>query len=583
MPPLEPTRVAISRYVLDIGGDAGTLISFGDAAVSDDLGPALEEERRTPAATAEGLADSAEAVTGRVEDAIALFNAIVTGRVKLEDVEKRIEPMLAMLRRLDRDGRWEDALRLARVVSRLVALTRRWIALLRLLGVAQRAASKLHDLPALGWVQHELGTLHLAGGELREAGDRLRQAREIRASLEDTDGLAATEQSQGVLCTQLHVICPEPDVPSRRGTMRRRLVVVATALMLLLAGGVAGAIVKPDPSTETLTAHVRGIAGGTVTSLAGIQCPSLCVAHIVHGKTVSLTPSARLGFTFVGWHGDCQGAQACSVRLDRARAVTARFRRAAQSRILTVRAVGDGHVASTGPGIDCRPACSTSLKRDTRVQLVATAGGGATFAGWSGGRCTGTGRCAVTMRNDVTVTARFVPRPAEDTNQTLTINLGGDGSGIVTSDSHSAACRATCTRTFPKGTKLVLTAVPSEGSRFASWAGSGCSDTGTCTITLGDQAAEVTASFELAPVARFTLTTTVAAGSGSIDPNCPQGCEQAGGEDVRITATPAVGSHFVRFDGCSSSATEGSESPQSCSVTMSEDHTVSATFNANEG
>ncbi len=572
MPPQEPTHVAIGRYVLDVGGDAGTLITLSDAAV-----PAVEEdeERRTPADTAEDAVDSAEQVTDRVDDAIALFNAIVSGRVPLAEVEKRIEPMLAMLGRLDKKERWKEALQLARAVSRLVALVRRWVALLRLLGVARRAASELGDEPALAWAQHELGTLHLARGELTEADACLQQAREIRRRLKDAEGLRATDQSLRVFCRR--VGCRK----YRHIGARRRLVVVATALMLLLVGGVAGAMIKPERSMETLTAHVQGITRGTVTSLAGIQCPSLCVAQVVHGKTVSLTASARPGFTFAGWHGDCQGVQSCRVRLDQARTVTARFRQAKDPRTLTVHALGDGHVTSTRPGIDCRPACSTSLERGTRVRLDAAPAGSATFAGWSGGGCRGTGGCEVTMRDDVTITARFEPGRVDDTGQKLTITHRGDGSGTVTSDSNGVACPATCTRTFPKGTELLLTAVASDGSKFASWDGSGCLGAGTCSITLGDQAAEVTATF--VAVERFTLTTSVAAGSGTIEPACPQGCDYDGGEVVPITATPAVGSYFVRFDGCPSSATEGSESPQTCSVTMSQDHTVSATFNTNEG
>ena len=221
MPPQEPTHVAIGRYVLDVGGDAGTLITLGDAAV-----PAVEEdeERWTPADTAEDVVDSAEEVTDRVDDAIALFNAVVTGRVELEEVQKRIEPMLAMLGRLDKKERWKEALQLARAVSRLVALVRRWVALLRLLGVARRAASELGDEPALAWAQHELGTLHLARGELTEADACLQQAREIRQRLEDADELRATDQSLRVFCRR--VGCRK----YRHTSARRRLVVVATAL-----------------------------------------------------------------------------------------------------------------------------------------------------------------------------------------------------------------------------------------------------------------------------------------------------------------------------------------------------------------
>jgi hypothetical protein len=41
------------------------------------------------------------------------------------------------------------------------------------------------------------------------------------------------------------------------------------------------------------------------------------------------------------------------------------------------------------------------------VTLTATAASGSTFAGWSGGGCSGTGTCTVTMTADKSVTANF--------------------------------------------------------------------------------------------------------------------------------------------------------------------------------
>ena len=45
------------------------------------------------------------------------------------------------------------------------------------------------------------------------------------------------------------------------------------------------------------------------------------------------------------------------------------------------------------------------------VSLTATPGSGSTFAGWSGGGCTGAGTCAPTTNADTTVTATFTLKP----------------------------------------------------------------------------------------------------------------------------------------------------------------------------
>ena len=48
------------------------------------------------------------------------------------------------------------------------------------------------------------------------------------------------------------------------------------------------------------------------------------------------------------------------------------------------------------------------------MTLTAAATPGSTFTGWSGGGCSGTGNCTLTVNNNVTVTAGFdlVPTPS---------------------------------------------------------------------------------------------------------------------------------------------------------------------------
>jgi hypothetical protein len=82
----------------------------------------------------------------------------------LSQASGRIDVILSVLERLDRDDKHKEALQLARSVNGLLALFYRWSDLVRSLGLARRAAEELHDLLSVAWVEHELGTLHLAAG-----------------------------------------------------------------------------------------------------------------------------------------------------------------------------------------------------------------------------------------------------------------------------------------------------------------------------------------------------------------------------------------------------------------------------------
>lgn len=74
--------------------------------------------------------------------------------------------------------------------------------------------------------------------------------------------------------------------------------------------------------------------------------------------------------------------------------------------------LGSGRVTSQPPGIDCGTNCpsqTATFAQLTHITLTAQADSGSTFMGWSGGGCSGTETCELTMGTDpVTVTAQFV-------------------------------------------------------------------------------------------------------------------------------------------------------------------------------
>src|SRR5207302_100401 len=126
-------------------------------------------------------------------------------------------------------------------------------------------------------------------------------------------------------------------------------------------------------------------------------------------------------------------------------------------------------VTSAPAGISCGATCAAAFPSGAAVPLTATPAAGSTFTGWSGGGCTGTGTCSVTMSAAQSVTATFALP-----SFTLTLTTAGAGSGTVTSAPAGISCGATCVAAFPSGTAVTLTATPAAGSTFTGWTGGGC-------------------------------------------------------------------------------------------------------------
>jgi hypothetical protein len=164
-----------------------------------------------------------------------------------------------------------------------------------------------------------------------------------------------------------------------------------------------------------LTLTKAGGGSGTVTSSpSGISCGPNCSQDTYDynaGTEVTLSADPSSGSNFGGWSGGgCSGNGTCTVTMSQARTVTATFN-LGQYR-LTVRKAGNGsgYVTSTPAGISCGPNClqdTYDYDAGTEVTLAADPTGGASFGGWSGGGCSGTGTCTVTMSQARTVTASF--------------------------------------------------------------------------------------------------------------------------------------------------------------------------------
>lgn len=74
---------------------------------------------------------------------------------------------------------------------------------------------------------------------------------------------------------------------------------------------------------------------------------------------------------------------------------------------VTKTGTGMGTVTGSPGAIVCGSTCSAQFASGSVVSLTATPHPNSRFSGWSGGGCSGTGSCQVTVTSNVTVTATF--------------------------------------------------------------------------------------------------------------------------------------------------------------------------------
>ncbi|WP_447962503.1 FG-GAP-like repeat-containing protein [Nitrospira sp. Ecomares 2.1] len=151
---------------------------------------------------------------------------------------------------------------------------------------------------------------------------------------------------------------------------------------------------------------------------------------------------------------------------------------------VTMAGNGRGTVTSNPAGIICGTDCSEWYSSGTAVLLTPTASPGSIFSGWSGGSCSRTSPCTVTMMSDTTVTATFSLLPPQPSSQvTLQVITKGAGSGTVTSNPAGISCGTDCSESYASGTVMTLFASSKRGSLFLGWSGGGCSGTDPCVLT----------------------------------------------------------------------------------------------------
>ena len=158
----------------------------------------------------------------------------------------------------------------------------------------------------------------------------------------------------------------------------------------------------------------------------------------------------------------------------------------------------------------------------------------------------------------------------------VSVTTTGSGTGTVISSPSGMNCGSNgtvCSASFASGAAVTFTQTPDAGSHFTGWAG-GCTGSGSCVLDMNSDK-QLSVGFDANPDLTVSFPGN---GNGTVTSNpaginCTSGCDArfSPGTVVTLTATSATGTTFVGWGGaCSGTG--------SCSVTMSGDQTVTATF-----
>jgi chitodextrinase len=334
------SSVQIGAYSLEVATVGGSFAQFEPEPESENaeaLEAALEDEAgKPPAAVAalEQFEESADEVTGRIEQADKLLRTAAAGELlDLDNVTAEVDALLDLFGRLDRAGRFEEELKLMRSLNGLLALTLRWLDLVRSLRSLLRSAEGAKHAAGQAFAHHELGSLNLCAGRAEAAQSHLREAFRIQSQIGDLTGQCATRHN-------LDSARRDALVRSASARPPRRLRAAALAAGIALLGGGGGTALglairgggHSNPSStdsqvvqHTLTVKVAGKGSGSVRG-GGVVCPGSCETSVDDGRAVTLRASAAVGSIFARWQGVECLRRTCVVGVNADRVVTAIFR-----------------------------------------------------------------------------------------------------------------------------------------------------------------------------------------------------------------------------------------------------------------
>jgi tetratricopeptide (TPR) repeat protein len=291
--------VPVGSYTLEVGAYAGSFAQFASAPSKADKAQARKNaaalrealaaaddprQSHAPLEAVEALEDATQAVTDRVEHANKLFTAVAQKRVDRDLLTGEIGALLGLLERLDREGRYEEQIRVAKALHGLCVLAFRWLDLVRSLRAALAAARAAGDERTHAWALNELGALHLCAGDGTRAVEYLEHALELQQRLGDAASRCVTRHN--VDSARRDIARPIQTGPPRR---------------LLTSGGIVGPLVVAGMLALTVLAIFGGF--GIAQMAGGAQTHDLVAIIGESPPTLSASATANFSFSAKGAKG----------------------------------------------------------------------------------------------------------------------------------------------------------------------------------------------------------------------------------------------------------------------------------------
>ncbi len=152
---------------------------------------------------------------------------------------------------------------------------------------------------------------------------------------------------------------------------------------------------------------------------------------------------------------------------------------------VTPAGTGAGTVSSSPTGISCGATCAATFAGGTAVTLTATPNTGSTFAGWSGGNCSGTSTCIVTLTANTTVTATFTASSGTAASLAIAKSHTGNFTQGQANATYSVVVSNAAAAGPTDGSVVTVTETLPTALTYVSMSGTGwtCSVIPTCTRT----------------------------------------------------------------------------------------------------
>ena len=263
--------------------------------------------------------------------------------------------------------------------------------------------------------------------------------------------------------------------------------------------------------------------------------------------------------------------------------------RALSATTVTVEVFGQGQVTSSAPnsGINCgkgKTACYLTFTSGGTVTLTENPASGWAFSSW-GGACSGSGSCTIDASgtaNDI-VDANFASTGAGTTQSTLAVTYSGNGfvsgpenaphGSTIDCGTDGTTPATKCGWTALTGSTLTIFETPQGGGSFSGWGGACSGQSQSCSVQLTSDSSASATWAAAGSTKNLSVTLT---GSGSVSGggiHCPSTCSTSEPEGALVTLSANPSSGYV-FTGWGSPCSGTS----SCTVTMSVDTSVTATF-----